>query len=107
MEGEWSVERSLIVKLSETPPMQGLEWAARQTLAKSVLRASLAVPDGVGRVVDGARVLVPDDVMAEGSTLREVSRVLRHAGADEVAGLVLARPRWSPRRETQGRGGPS
>ena len=84
--------------------MQGLEWAARQTLAESVLRASLAVPDGVGRVVDGARVLVLDDVMAEGSALREVSRVLRHAGADEVAGLVLARPRWSPAPRDPGAG---
>ena len=41
-----------------------------------------------------ARILVIDDVLTEGSTLREVARALRGAGAREVAGLVLARPAW-------------
>jgi predicted amidophosphoribosyltransferase len=47
--------------------------------------------------VAGARILVLDDVLTEGSTLREVARALRHAGAREVAGLVLARPAWRDR----------
>jgi predicted amidophosphoribosyltransferase len=47
--------------------------------------------------VAGARVLVLDDVLTDGSTLREVARVLRRAGAREVAGLILARPAWRER----------
>ena len=38
--------------------------------------------------------MVIDDVFTEGSTLREVTRALILAGADEVAGLTLARQPW-------------
>jgi predicted amidophosphoribosyltransferase len=37
-----------------------------------------------------------DDVFTEGSTLREVARALLMAGAEEVAGVVLARQPWTP-----------
>ncbi|HEX6394604.1 MAG TPA: phosphoribosyltransferase family protein [Acidimicrobiales bacterium] len=101
----WRVEPDLILKRAETPAMQGLDWAARQAVASGRLRDALAVP--VPGLVKGCRVLVFDDVMTEGSTLREVARALRLAGAAEVAGLVLARPTWSERREARGRGGGS
>lgn len=100
--GAWEVEPDLVVKVAETPPMQGLDWASRQTLAARWLRNALVVPRP--RAVAGATVLVLDDVMTEGSTLREVARALRSAGAAEVAGLVLARPPWSETREASGRG---
>lgn len=87
----WAVEPGLVVKTAETPGMAGLGWAERQAVARGPLRAALAPGD---RPVDGARVLVLDDVFTDGSTLREVATVLRRAGASEVAGLVLARPAW-------------
>jgi predicted amidophosphoribosyltransferase len=99
----WRVEPDLVVKTSETPAMQSLAWGARQAVATGPLRRALAVP--VPSMVRGARVLVFDDVMTEGSTLREVARSLRLAGAAEVAGLVLARPTWSERCEARGAGG--
>jgi predicted amidophosphoribosyltransferase len=103
LDGEsWAVEPGLISKVAETPPMQGLDWESRQDVAATKLRAAFTVgePDRVA----GARVVVLDDVLAEGSTLREVARALRLAGAAEVAGLVLARPTWSERGETSRRG---
>jgi predicted amidophosphoribosyltransferase len=88
----WDLALGAVEKRAETPAMQGRPWAERQRIASGPLRRSLAVPDR--RRVAGARVLVLDDVLTEGSTLREVARVLRQAGAREIAGLVLARPAW-------------
>ncbi len=101
----WQVETDLVMKMSETPAMQGLDWAGRQAVAAGPLRASLVVPRP--SLVKGQRVLVFDDVMTEGSTLREVARALRLAGALEVAGLVLVRHTWSERGERTGVGGGS
>lgn len=84
----------LVVKRSESPAMTGRSWGERQAIARGPLRRSLEVPDR--RAVAGAQVLVLDDVFTEGSTLREVARALRRAGASDVAGLVLARPVWHP-----------
>ena len=72
----------------------GLE-AQRQAIACGPLRRALCV--AAPGAVAGARVLVLDDVLTDGSTLREVGRVLRRAGAREVAGLILARPAWRER----------
>jgi predicted amidophosphoribosyltransferase len=89
----WVVAPDAVVKRSDTPRMQGRRWTQRQRLAAGPLRSALVVPES--SAVAGARVLVFDDVMTEGSTLREVARALRMAGADDVAGLVLSRPPWS------------
>lgn len=91
--GGWCVAPGAVVKRHETPGMAGRSWAERQVLAAGPLRRSLAVPDR--HLVEGRQVLVVDDVLTEGSTLREVARVLRRAGASDVAGLVLARPPWA------------
>ena len=92
---EWEVDRHAVLKRWETPPMRGRSRLDRQRLAQGPLRQALLVPDP-GRLA-GARVLVVDDVLTDGSTLREVARALRLAGAEEVAGLVLARPVWTGR----------
>jgi predicted amidophosphoribosyltransferase len=86
----WCIEPGLVAKTGETPPLTGRTRAARQSVARGPLRRALTLAPGAG--VEGSRVLVFDDVMTEGSTLRETARVLRRSGADEVAGLVLARP---------------
>ena len=72
--------------------MAGLGWTARQALAQGPLRQALRFDRR--RDIGGAQVLVFDDVLTEGSTLREVARLLRRNGASDVAGLVLARPGW-------------
>lgn len=88
----WTVGWDLVDKTTETPPMSGADRRTRQSVAARQLRQALTVPDPAA--VSGARILVVDDVLAEGSTLREVALTLRAAGAREVAGLVVARPEW-------------
>jgi predicted amidophosphoribosyltransferase len=88
----WEVGLGVMSKQRETPPMQGRPWADRQAIAAGALRRALRVP--APGLVAGARILVLDDVLTDGSTLREVARALRRAGAREVAGLVLARAPW-------------
>lgn len=90
--GCWDIAPGVLTKVEETEPMSGRSRWAREHQAQGALRRSLRVAEP--RAVDGARVLAVDDVLTEGSSLNEVSRALRLAGAAEVAGLVLARPRW-------------
>ena len=93
----WRVEPDLVVKTGETPAMTGLGWADRQRLAAGPLRRSLRLRPSAppSASLEGTQVLLFDDVMTDGSTLREVARVLRRGGASDVAALVLARPPWS------------
>lgn len=44
--------------------------------------------------VKGKRILVVDDILTTGSTLSEIARKLKSAGASEVYGLVVASPRY-------------
>ena len=74
----WEIAAGAVEKREETPAMQGRPWADRQEIAAGPLRRSLVVP-APGRVSD-ARILVLDDVLTEGGTLREVAHVLRRAG---------------------------
>lgn len=70
-------------KVVETPPQAALPWKER---AKNVRRAFVCDAD-----LRGKRVAVVDDVLTTGATLNELARVLRRAGAIEVAGWVVAR----------------
>jgi predicted amidophosphoribosyltransferase len=88
----WDFETGLVVKVRETPALAGLSRPARRACAEGPLRGALRVPEPAA--VAGRRILVIDDVFTEGSTLREVARVLVRAGAQEVAGLTLARQPW-------------
>jgi predicted amidophosphoribosyltransferase len=88
----WEVRTDLVAKVAETPAMSGRSRWERTRIAEGPLRRALR-PGAAD--LSGARVLVVDDVFTEGSTLREVARVLRRSGAEEVAGLVLARPAWA------------
>ena len=81
---------AVLAKRCETRPLAGAPSAvARRLRAASEVRASIVVTDGAA--VDGARVLAVDDVLTDGSSLREVALALRRAGAMAVSGLVLAR----------------
>jgi predicted amidophosphoribosyltransferase len=88
----WEFCSGLIVKDRETPALTGLPRPARRGCAEGPLRRALRVPDP--SAVAGRRIIVIDDVFTEGSTLREVARALVRAGAEEVAGLCLARQPW-------------
>ena len=79
----------LITKAVPTGRFLGIGVEERRAIAEGELRAALAVPEP--ERVAGRRVLVLDDVYSEGFSLREMARVLRRAGAAEVAGLVFAR----------------
>jgi predicted amidophosphoribosyltransferase len=90
----WPFLHGVIEKRHETACMAGRTLVGRRAVAEGSLRRALRVV--APRQVAGARILVVDDVFTEGSTLREVARALLMAGAEEVAGLVLARQPWTP-----------
>jgi predicted amidophosphoribosyltransferase len=88
---EWPVEE-LVVKTAETAPLSGRSRSERRGIALGPLASALAIAPGA--TVAGRRVVLVDDVCASGETLLAVAKVLRSAGAEEVAGLVLARASW-------------
>lgn len=86
---QWRFRRDVMSKTAHTPTMVGLSFTQRATMAETQLRPALRVdePDAVA----GKLVLVFDDVFTGGLTLREVAYKLKDAGAEGVAGIVLAR----------------
>jgi len=62
--------------------LRGLSWSER----RRAVRESMYVE---GPRVDGLGVLVVDDVVTSGSTLREAGRLLKEHGATEVLGAAL------------------
>jgi predicted amidophosphoribosyltransferase len=85
----WPFVPDVITKSGPTGQFLGRGVETRQAIAEHSLRKALAVPDP--ERIAGRRVLVVDDVLSEGFSLREMARVLLEAGAAEVAGLVFAR----------------
>ncbi|HQR70201.1 MAG TPA: ComF family protein [Burkholderiaceae bacterium] len=75
-------ERTLL-KVRHTAPQQSLAREARQRNVRGAFSVT-------GEVRDRS-VAVIDDVMTTGSTLDEIARVLRHAGAAKVVNRVVAR----------------
>ena len=91
---EVSPER-LLVKNIHTPAQSSLqEVEARQANVQGVYGPA---PDAKIR---DRRILIVDDVCTTGATLEECARVLREAGAAEVWGITLARPRPKKERRT-------
>ncbi len=73
----------ILYKKKETPPQIGL--GAKERLAN--LRDAFEVR----KRLKGLRLLLLDDVMTTGATVRECSRMLLKAGASEVVVVTLAR----------------
>jgi ComF family protein len=73
----------LLRRIRHTPPQQSLKLAERH---RNVRGAFEVTGD-----VRGKTLLVVDDVMTTGSTLNEIARILRQAGASRVQNLVVAR----------------
>ena len=57
----------------------------------SAIRAAFAVRDGARARIEGARILLVDDVFTTGATLSACSLALRRAGAAHIGVVVLAR----------------
>ncbi len=82
---EIPVPSSLLLRHRSTPSQQGLDATERQRNLRGAF--------GLGRSLEGERVLLLDDVMTTGATARECARVLLAGGASEVAVAVLGRAR--------------
>lgn len=76
-----------LVKLRDTPPQHGLDRRARL----HNLNAAFAVSAGALHRLNGQRVLLVDDIMTTGATLRAAAQALTMAGASEVNAMVFAR----------------
>ena len=91
--GRWPFERTgVIVKTADTETLVKKSLSERRRLCEEQLRTVLRVPKPPR--VAGRDVLVIDDVFTDGSTLREVARALKIAGAGHVAQVTLARAPW-------------
>lgn len=73
----------LLQRVRDTAPQTGLDARARRRNLRGAFVAASAV--------QGMRVLLLDDVITTGTSLREASRALLRAGASEVRALAVAR----------------
>jgi predicted amidophosphoribosyltransferase len=74
-----------LIKLTrETPDLRLLNRSQRQDALEGAFSVSLP------EMVQGLTILVVDDVMTYGTTLRQMGHVLRQSGASQVIALVLA-----------------
>jgi len=75
--------RRLVVRVRPTAPQTELDEEERRRNVRDAFAVSGAAA--------GLRVLLVDDVVTTGSTLRECARALRRAGARDVYAAVVAR----------------
>ena len=89
------IARTLAGKLNLPFRARLLRRHAQRTAQKQLTRqqraSNLAGIFSCGSDLNGKRVLLVDDVVTTTATLREISRVLYQAGADDVIGIALAR----------------
>jgi ComF family protein len=83
----WAVPLAgrLLVRTRPTDPQQALRASLRKKNLHGAFRTS--------RPLRGERIVVVDDVLTTGATARECARMLKSAGASEVAVAVLGRAR--------------
>jgi ComF family protein len=78
------IDRRLL-RTRSTPPQAGLSAAERRRNVQGAFAAA-------GKsAIRGKRLIIIDDVMTTGATLEACARVLKRAGASQVAVLTLAR----------------
>jgi ComF family protein len=75
--------RTLCRRIRKTPLQTGLDAKQRR---KNLKQAFQVTADLAGK-----HICIIDDVMTTGSTLNEMARTLKRAGAERVSGLVVAR----------------
>lgn len=85
----------LLVRTRGGPHQLGLPASQRAIN----IRGAFALTPGYR--IDGARVLLVDDVKTTGATLEECGKTLRQAGVSEVYACVLTRVNLEPRRPSR------
>ena len=80
-------QAEVLLRIQDTPAQHTLKRQQRLT----ALDHAFAVDPLLANLVNGARVVLVDDVMTTGASLHAAARVLRSAGASHITGLVLAR----------------
>ena len=90
------VDRDSLVRIRPTPPQAALAYRRRQANVRGAFACQ--------RDFRAQRLLLVDDVMTTGATLREAARVLRLHGAAEVGLAVVARAQRDDRRILLGTG---
>ncbi|NBT76926.1 MAG: ComF family protein [Betaproteobacteria bacterium] len=83
LERQRRFQPKLLARTRDTPEQAGLDQHARR---RNLQGAFVAQPRAAGQ-----SILLIDDVMTTGSTLREAARALRAQGARTVIALVIAR----------------
>lgn len=82
-----------VIKIKDNDRQMGLTIAKRRENVKGVYKPQNR------EIVKGKKVLLVDDILTTGSTLSEVARQLKIAGASVVYGLVVASPQYKPPSE--------
>jgi predicted amidophosphoribosyltransferase len=83
------LERRYVPQILRKPRPTPRQAAAPPSVRRRQQRGAFMVPESVN--LDGARVLLVDDVLTTGATAHAASKALREAGAADVIVAVLAR----------------
>jgi ComF family protein len=82
-----AVDPALVRRVRPTPRQVGLSATARE---RNVAGAFAVHPDAIARL-RGRRVVIVDDVVTTGATVKAITRVLHRAGVEKVDVLTFAR----------------
>ncbi len=80
-------DHRLLLRIKDTPPQSAL----KRTERLASVQDAFAVEPLLLKRLQGARLVLVDDVMTSGASLFAAARVLRAAGAAHITGLVIAR----------------
>jgi len=78
------VDTTALIRIKNTPPLARLHSSKERAMS---LRGAFSVTQPLTR----ERILLVDDVVTSGSTLREATRELRNNGASQVCAVVFAK----------------
>ncbi len=82
----WPLDEVGLVRVRNTPPQVGLDGAARRENVRGAFAWKKETPPPV-------HVLLVDDVYTTGATMEAAAEALVEAGAQEVRGMAVARPK--------------